>query len=244
MIKNEKDPKIIVALDFVLQKEMINFLEKIDPNLCRVKIGLRLFIKYGPKVVEKVMKMGYSVFLDLKMHDIPSQVKASCKLVADLGVWMTTVHALGGVAMCTAASEAVSQYRNPPKMIGVTVLTSTDQKEISRMGINTDIESLLTKLGGVSEKSGLSGVVCSGLDIEYLKKNLKKDLIFVTPGIRISAGGNFNSQDQKRILTPKEAIEFGSNYLVIGRPILEAKDPENTIREIYKSFEETELMKR
>jgi len=216
------DSRVIVALDFPTQEEAFSFVEKCDPQLCHLKVGLTMFTQYGPAFVEALMKQGYSIFLDLKFHDIPHQVAGACRSAAELGVWMLTLHTLGGEAMCEAAAEAVVHFKNPPQLLGVTILTSANQDDLSAIGIEKNLEACVDDLAAMAENSGLDGVVCSPLEVENLRQQVRDDFLLVTPGIRFSVD---QRDDQKRVMTPAEAFAAGSSYLVIGRSLTQSNDP-------------------
>ncbi|MCW9046909.1 MAG: orotidine-5'-phosphate decarboxylase [Gammaproteobacteria bacterium] len=222
-------PKIIVALDYPTQSEALNLVDQLDSKLCRLKIGKEMFTHLGPCFVEKIQNKGFDVFLDLKYHDIPNTVAKACEAAADLGVWMLNVHASGGRRMMEAAANVVANHKNRPLLIGVTVLTSMSQQDLNELGItNTPAEQAL-KLATLAQASGLDGVVCSAQEAPLMRNNLTKDFLLVSPGIR-PAGSK--ADDQRRIMTPLEAINAGSNYLVIGRPITKSDKPLDTLRTI------------
>ncbi|NNL07216.1 MAG: orotidine-5'-phosphate decarboxylase [Gammaproteobacteria bacterium] len=215
------DSKIIVALDFPDDSGALALIDRIDPDLCRLKIGKELFTRCGPDLVRKIVNQGYDVFLDLKYHDIPNTVANACKAAADLGVWMLNVHALGGPAMLAAAREALTD-KDSPVLIAVTILTSSSEDDLQAVGINQTPQVMVEKLAVLAKDQGLDGVVCSAQEAGALKSILGREFILVTPGIRLPTD---DAGDQKRIVTPVDAIRQGSDYLVIGRPITQADDP-------------------
>ena len=215
------DSKIIVALDFPDEASTMKLVDRINPELCRLKIGKELFTRCGPDLVKKIVNSGYDVFLDLKYHDIPNTVANACKAAADLGVWMMNVHALGGPAMLAAARNALSDS-DSPRLIAVTILTSSSDDDLKAVGINQSTKDMVKRLALLSKDQGLDGVVCSAQEASDLKSALGQDFILVTPGIRLPTD---DAGDQKRIVTPADAIRQGSDYLVIGRPITQADDP-------------------
>ena len=223
------DPRIIVSLDFPDGKEALDLVRKLDPALCRVKVGKELFTRCGPTLVDQIMKQEFSVFLDLKFHDIPATVAGACRAAAEIGVWMINVHAAGGERMLVAAREAVDRHTRCPLLIAVTVLTSLNDAELRQVGVEKPLAEQVLSLARLSAACGLDGVVCSAQEASRLKKDLGKDFILVTPGIR-PAGST--RDDQQRITTPAEAVRFGSDFLVIGRPITQAADPLQVLREI------------
>ena len=212
--------RIIVALDFSSAAEALKLTNQLEPQLCRLKIGMELFTAAGPSLIERLMSIGFDVFLDLKFHDIPTTVARACKAAGSLGVWMVNVHALGGRKMLIAARDAVPQ--GSTKLIAVTVLTSMNQDDLDDTGLRGQPEEIVRRLAQLSHDCALDGVVCSALEAPHLRQMLGNDFCLVTPGIR--PAGN-QSDDQKRITTPHQAILNGSNYLVIGRPITQAADP-------------------
>lgn len=224
---NNLDSKIIVALDYSNEEQALDFVNKVTPDLCKLKVGKELFTTAGPRFVEKIVEQGFDVFLDLKFHDIPNTVMKACHAAADLGVWMVNVHALGGKTMMQAAKEGVSH--SSTKLIAVTILTSMGQDDLNQIGIQTEVKDQVVNLAALANDSGLDGVVCSAKEVSVLRKNLGNDFLLVTPGIRPK--GNETS-DQKRVMTPSEAINAGSSYLVIGRPITQSDSPVKTLENI------------
>lgn len=216
------NPRIIVALDFDNADSAIVFCKKLNPTLCRVKVGLELYLAAGESIIARLHDMGFAIFLDLKFHDIPHTVTQACKRAAALGVWMINVHALGGREMMEAAREAIGSETNRPLLIGVTILTSMSDKALHQIGVNDTAESAVSRLAALVHQSGLDGVVCSPKEAKNLRQQFDDDFVLVTPGIRMPSD---QPNDQVRVLGPKEAIEQGSSYLVIGRPITQDEDP-------------------
>lgn len=210
-------PQLIVALDLPTLKEAERFVRLLKPAVSWFKIGLRLFTVAGPDAVKMVREAGAKVFLDLKFHDIPNTVAQACELAVALGVSMLDVHATGGGEMLEAAAKAVNKKTI---LVGVTVLTSQ----------GGDSEERVVELATLCKESGLDGVVCSAQEAAAVRKSCGKDFLIVTPGIRPASYGT--QDDQKQIATPLHAIKNGSDYLVVGRPILEAQDPVGAAREI------------
>jgi orotidine-5'-phosphate decarboxylase len=227
------DPRIVVALDFQALTPCERLLDQLDPIYCRVKIGKELFTASGPAAVHAAHKRGFDVFLDLKFHDIPVTVAKAVSAAADLGVWMVNVHASGGIRMLTAAAEALSKKSSRPHLIGVTVLTSMAADELSQIGVIASAEEHALRLARLTKDAGLDGVVCSALEAEAMKACFGADFLLVTPGIRPDGSP---ADDQRRIVTPIEAIRCGSNYLVIGRPITQAPDPASVCKTIVESL--------
>lgn len=216
------DPKVIVALDFPASEPALALLDQIDPAQCRVKIGKEMFTRAGPAFVEQVAGRGYQIFLDLKYHDIPNTVASACAAAADMGVWMMNVHASGGRKMMTAAAQRLAGLQSRPLLIGVTILTSLGQEDIAEIGYPGTPADNVLRLAALAEDSGLDGVVCSPLEVEPLRRERGHAFHLVTPGVR-PAGASVD--DQKRIMTPGDAMRAGASYLVVGRPITAAADP-------------------
>lgn len=216
------DSRVIVALDFPATEPAFALLERIDPQQCRVKIGKEMFTRAGPAFVQQVAAKGFEIFLDLKYHDIPNTAAAACEAAADLGVWMVNVHASGGRKMMTTAAERLANRQSRPLLIGVTILTSLGQDDIAEIGYVGSPADNVSRLAGLAEDSGLDGVVCSPLEVPMLREQRGAAFSLVTPGVR-PAGSS--TDDQKRIMTPGDAIRAGSSYLVVGRPITAADDP-------------------
>jgi orotidine-5'-phosphate decarboxylase len=225
--------KIIVALDFPDAKSALELAAKLDPALCRVKVGKELFTAAGPAVVEKLIKQGFDVFLDLKFHDIPNTVAGACKAAAGLGVWMLNVHALGGPAMLRAAREAIDAGPHKPLLIAVTVLTSMSDSELAAVGLTGTAEENVLRLAKLAKQCGLNGVVCSSREAAILRKEIAKPFVLVTPGIRLAGAAK---DDQTRVLTPLDALRAGADYLVIGRPVTQAEDPAALLKNIHKDI--------
>jgi len=224
-----KDSRIIIALDFSSEKQVLDFTAQLEPSMCKLKVGKELFTLAGPTLVRQLIEKGFNVFLDLKFHDIPNTVACACKVAADMGVWMLNVHALGGRNMLLAAREALEGNRNRPLLIAVTILTSMGQQDLQEIGLSGNPEDNVLRLAALTHDAGLDGVVCSSREVSSLRQAQGETFTLVTPGIR-PAGSD--AGDQKRIMTPTDAIQAGSNYLVIGRPITQARDPVQTLETI------------
>ena len=227
------DPKVLIALDFANAKDAISFVEKIDAGKCRLKVGKELFAVAGPEFVKILVSKGFDVFLDLKYHDIPNTVAKAVQAAAKMGVWMVNVHALGGRKMMQAAKQAIDESENKPLLIAVTILTSMEQSDLAELGLPGSPRENVLRLASLAKASGLDGVVCSAQEASDLRSELGNDFCLVTPGIR-PAGADVN--DQKRIMTPQQAMFAGSSYLVIGRPITQAKNPITVLDEINLSL--------
>ena len=221
MLNNKK---IIVALDYHDVNDVMRFIDNIDPNLCRMKIGKELFTKYGPKIVFDIQKKGFDIFLDLKFHDIPTTVYKACLSALSLDIWMLNIHLSGGLNMALQASKAKQDSQSSCILLGVTALTSlSDDDCFSVYGCKRDDQ--LKRLKVIGLESGLDGFVCSPFDINILDDT---NMIFVTPGIRIEK----NIDDHHRVVSPKEALELGSDYLVLGRSITVSNKPNETLRKL------------
>jgi orotidine-5'-phosphate decarboxylase len=224
------DQKVIVALDYENKNDALAFVDRIDPASCRLKVGKEMFTLFGPEFVKELHGRGFSLFLDLKFHDIPNTCSKAVRAAAELGVWMVNVHATGGERMMTASREILEPYgKDRPLLIGVTVLTSMEQQDLAGIGINSTPEQHVLKLAKLTQQSGLDGIVCSAHESSLMKQELGKEFKLVTPGIR-PAGSD--AGDQRRIMTPPQAIEAGSDYLVIGRPITQAANPSQVLADI------------
>ena len=226
---------IIVAVDFADVKSAWNFIDRVEPKDCRLKIGKELFTHAGPDFIKQIMNKGFDVFLDLKFHDIPNTVAKAIIAAADLGVWMTNVHASGGSRMMQAAKDALYPYgKDAPLLIAVTVLTSMESVDLQEIGIPVSPLEQATKLALLAKNCGLDGVVCSAKEVQSFRTRLGSDFKLVTPGIR-PAGSN--PDDQRRIMTPQRAQAAGSDYLVIGRPITQAEDPSSALQDILSTLD-------
>ena len=223
--------KIIIPLD-LNYANAIKLAKELDPKICRLKIGSQLFTSSGPKIVKEFSNLGFDIFLDLKFHDIPNTVYEAVKSSADLGVWMVNVHASGGREMLDAAKKALDGYKNPPLLIGVTLLTSLSEESLIDIGLTSLPEQVL-RLAGLVKEMDLNGVVCAPSDITSIKNKFGKEFLTVTPGIRPSKS---NLNDQRRVATPSEAIKSGSDFIVIGRPITESKNPCSALERIHKEI--------
>lgn len=231
-LNNERP--IIVALDFDNQNMALNLVDQLDPTQCRLKVGKEMFTHFGPEFVKQLIAKQFDVFLDLKFHDIPNTVAKAVSAAADLGVWMVNVHASGGSRMMKASIDALASFGSDrPKLIAVTVLTSMDASDLQELGISHSPEQQVLHLAKLTAQSGLDGVVCSASEASVLKQSFGSDFKLVTPGIR-PAGAK--QGDQRRVVTPKQALINGSDYLVIGRPITKAKNPLQALQDINSSL--------
>lgn len=232
-----KNP-IIAALDVPTAEQALKLAEEIAPSVGAFKIGSELFTAAGPEIVRRVRATGASVFLDLKFHDIPNTVAKAVTSAVELDVQMLTVHTSGGFQMLKAAEEAAEEVawklgRIPPLVLGVTVLTSLDTASLREVGLDVNVEYQVRRLAKLAVKAGLRGLVCSPQEVAKLRPTVPPAMQLVTPGIRT---GTEKADDQKRTLTPKEAIKAGANWLVIGRPIYAAENPRAAAEKILESL--------
>ena len=224
---------VIVALDYDDQHLALALADRLDPTFCRLKVGKELFTAAGPSIVKNLNDRGFDIFLDLKFHDIPNTVAKAIGTAADLGVWMANVHASGGSRMMSAAKRALDSKGSEMLLIGVTVLTSMDASDLEEVGVRRNPSAQVLHLAELAKHSGLDGVVCSAQEAKLLKESLGSEFKLVTPGIRLADSA---ADDQRRILTPADAVALGSDYLVIGRPITQSTDPLATLLEINRSL--------
>ena len=214
--------RIIVALDYADARSATVLVDRLQPSACRLKVGKELFTASGPEFVAMLVKRGFDIFLDLKFHDIPNTVAQACKAAASLGVWMLNVHALGGREMMQAARDAMGTAPGRPRLIAVTVLTSMAEKDLHEVGIDATPLDQALRLAALARACGLDGAVCAAHEAGAIREQLGGAFLRVTPGIRLpeDLGG-----DQKRVMTPRQALEAGSSYLVIGRSVTRAAQP-------------------
>jgi len=228
--------KIIVALDYADAASALALVERLDPALCRLKVGKELFTVAGPELVQTLVARGFEIFLDLKFHDIPNTVAAACRVAASLGVWMMNVHASGGRRMMEAAREALADLPHPPLLIAVTVLTSMSAEDLGEVGVAGSPADQVRRLARLTQACRLDGVVCSAQEAAMLRAELGVGFRLVTPGIR-PAG--FDAGDQRRVMTPAEALRAGATDLVIGRPVTAAADPLAALERIQSDIQNT-----
>lgn len=227
-------PRIIVAMDFDNTNDCLALARRLSPQDCRLKVGKELFTSAGPRVVEELMMLGFEVFLDLKFHDIPNTTAKAVKAAANLGVWMVNVHASGGERMMIAAREILEQSPGRrPLLIAVTVLTSLEDADLQAVGFQNSAQQQVARLAQLTRHCGLDGIVCSAQEARDLRNLLGQDFCLVTPGIRLP---DSPKDDQRRTLTPAEAVQAGSSYLVIGRPITQAEDPVAVCKSINRTL--------
>ncbi len=228
------DSPILVALDYADRNRALAFVDQIDPQACRLKVGKEMFTRFGPQWVHCLQQRGFDVFLDLKFHDIPNTVAHAVAAAADLGVWMVNVHASGGRRMMTAAREALTPFGDDaPLLIAVTVLTSMASDDLYDIGITVSPAEQAERLARLTHDCGLDGIVCSAQEATRFRQLIGADFKLVTPGIR-PAGSDVD--DQRRTMTPRDALHAGADYLVIGRPVTQSADPTATLQAISDSL--------
>lgn len=228
------DSPVVVALDYANRDNALAFVDRIDPRDCRLKVGKEMFTLFGPQFVRELQQRGFDIFLDLKFHDIPNTTAHAVKAAADLGVWMVNVHASGGARMMTAAKEALLPFgADAPLLIAVTVLTSMEASDLLDLGITATPAQHAERLARLTQQCGLDGVVCSAQEAVRFKSELGHAFKLVTPGIRPQGS---DAGDQRRIMTPEQALQAGVDYMVIGRPVTQSADPAQTLNAINASL--------
>ena len=232
---------LILALDVPTRADAAPILRSLRGSLRWVKIGLQMFTACGPDCVREVADQGFQVFLDLKLHDIPHTVAKAVESLAPLPIGMLTLHTSGGREMMTAAHAVQQQTKPDLLLLGVTVLTSMDAAALAEIGVPAAPDEQVARLARLATYAGLHGLVCSPLEVSLLRKQLPAEVQLITPGIRPAS--EVGSDDQKRTLTPAEAARVGANYIVVGRPILKAKDPAFAARSILDELGSREKLK-
>ena len=233
--------RVIIALDYADANSAMALVERLEPSACKVKVGKELFTAAGPAFVAALVQRDFDVFLDLKFHDIPNTTAQACKAAAQLGVWMINVHAIGGRAMMQAAREAIESASRKPKLIAVTVLTSMTESDLHEVGIEASPQAQVLKLAQLAGDCGLDGVVCSAHEAGKVRDRVGSRFLRVTPGIRLP---DDSTGDQKRVMTPRIAIESGASYLVIGRSVTRAADPLAVLARINREIAVPETQQR
>ena len=231
---DQKTCSLILALDLETRESALDMLDRIGNSLEWVKIGLQLFTAYGPNLVHEIADRGYKIFLDLKLHDIPNTVAKSVQSIARLPVGLLTLHASGGAEMMEWARKARDEHSPDLNLLAVTVLTSMDAKQLHRLNVHAEPAEQVEHLAYLSLQAGIQGLVCSPLELPLLRSRFGQDPIIVTPGIRPKGSA---SDEQKRIMTPQDAARAGANYIVVGRPILNAEDPAVAVEAIRKELD-------
>ncbi|MBC7189334.1 orotidine-5'-phosphate decarboxylase [Candidatus Aerophobetes bacterium] len=237
--KNQEEQlkeRVILALDVDSLDEAKKYILKLKGEVKLFKIGIRLFFSCGPQIIDVVREKDGEVFLDAKFHDIPSVVEAAVRIAGKKGVKMITVHTLGGVEMMRRAKKALQEENPEAKVLGVTLLTSLDQRALEEeLGIKEELGRKVLFLASMARKAGLDGVVCSGWEVENLRSFFGRDFLLVVPGIRMES---LKEDEQKRVLTPGEAILKGATHIVVGRPVLQASDPVLEVKKIFENIKE------
>jgi len=224
---------VLVALDYPDKRSVLELVERLSPELCRLKVGKELFTRCGPDLVAALQSRGFEIFLDLKYHDIPNTVAGAVRAAAELGVWMVNVHASGGRRMMESAAEALQSYNHKPILIAVTVLTSMSDEDLREMGYTESAEQRVSRLAALAQNSGMDGVVCSAREAKFLRVDRGEAFCLVTPGIRLAGDAR---GDQRRVVTPADAVAGGADYLVIGRSITAAADPLMALQQIHREL--------
>ncbi|WET42545.1 orotidine-5'-phosphate decarboxylase [Citrobacter enshiensis] len=228
------DSPVVVALDYNNRDKALAFVDKIDPRDCRLKVGKEMFTLFGPQLVRDLQQRGFDIFLDLKFHDIPNTTAHAVAAAAELGVWMVNVHASGGSRMMTAAREALMPFgKDAPLLIAVTVLTSMEASDLLDLGVTLSPAEHAERLARLTQNCGLDGVVCSAQEAVRFKQAFGEAFKLVTPGIRPHGS---DAGDQRRIMTPEQAMSAGVDYMVIGRPVTQSEDPAQTLKAINASL--------
>lgn len=224
---------VLVALDYPDRASVMALVSQLSPRYCRLKVGKELFTRCGPQLVDELQQLGFEIFLDLKYHDIPNTVAGAVRAAAELGVWMVNVHAGGGRRMMEAAAAAIADSAHKPLLIAVTVLTSMSDEDLAEMGYSETAEQRVLRLARLAQQSGMDGVVCSAMEAPMLRDSCGDDFCLVTPGIRLAGD---DSGDQRRVVTPVDAMAKGSSYLVIGRSITGSTDPLQSLKTIHEQL--------
>lgn len=226
---SNKDCELILALDLPDKDAAIEMLGRLEGRLKWVKIGLQMYLAHGSNFVKKISDMGFNIFLDLKLYDIPNTVASAVKSLKNLPIKMLTIHASGGREMMSEALKAAGESNPDLLLLAVTVLTSFDARTLAETGMGLPPERAVENLAKLAVDSGMRGLVCSPLETQLLRRVLPADTVLVTPGVR-PIGSDAN--EQKRITTPRQAAERGSSFIVVGRPILRAEDPARAVEAI------------
>ncbi len=235
---SSREPRVIVALDFPDSRSALELVDKLTPHGCRLKVGKELFTSAGPEFVRLLAARGFQVFLDLKFHDIPNTAAGACAAAADLGVWMLTVHAAGGRRMMESVAARLARLEHSPLLIAVTVLTSLDTRDLEEIGVTGTPTQWARRLGVLAKNAGADGIVCSAREALTLRSLLGPDTVLVTPGIR-PAG--YPTDDQRRVVTPQQAIRNGADYIVVGRPVTQSHDPAGALLTISSEISDGRL---
>ena len=223
-----KPKQTIIALDVNSLEEIKSLLAIIDKDIFRLKVGKQLFTSQGPKAIDELKSLGFDIFLDLKLHDIPKTVSKSLENICNLGVWMSNIHLLGGQEMIQAASSTIKKANSDMILVGVTILTSLNETNLVELGFNFSTEEMAIKLAKLGKQNDIDGVVCSIEDISGIKASFGGNFLSVTPGVRMLQ----DNDDQKRVGSIYDAIQFGTDFVVVGREITQAKNPKEVLKKI------------
>ncbi|CAL4042629.1 Orotidine 5'-phosphate decarboxylase [Buchnera aphidicola (Phyllaphis fagi)] len=223
-------PKVIIALDYSNKKSAMKLINDLNPKLYKLKIGKEIFIRLGVNFIHELHNLGFNIFLDLKFHDIPNTVAQAVRAAADLGVWMISVHACGGIDMLQAAKYALNNFKShTPLLMAVTVLTSFSELDLKRIGVTLSLSDYVLKLSKIVKESNLDGVICPGRESKNIKDIFGNDFKTVIPGIRLPKN---SKNDQKLVITPKEIKQFSSDYIVVGRSVTQSRNPMKILNNI------------
>ena len=231
---DKEESRIIVALDYNNKKDAVSMAKILRPSLCKIKIGLELFITCGPSIIEEIHSLGYKIFLDLKFHDITNTVVNSCKVAAKMGVWMINIHSSGGKKMMLSSKKKLLDENHDTLVLGVTILTSMQKEDINEIGFASDIETQVLNMASLCKDSNLDGVVCSAQEAKLIKSNIPDNFLCVCPGIR---GEHEQNEDQKRVMTASMAASNCADYIVVGRPIIKSRNPLESLIKIKEEFD-------
>jgi len=229
--------RLIVSLDIDDFARAARLIDVLSPEVSHFKVGIAPFVNFGDKLLEKLSLANKKVFLDLKFHDIPNTVKNAARAAAHKGIFMMNVHCLGGRRMMEAAMEGVvaANVKQRPLLLGVTILTSMTGQDMQALGMRGEVQQKVLELAALAKSSGLDGVVASAQEAGMIKQELGKDFLVVTPGIRPTWA--MKKEDQRRVVTPSQAIAAGADYIVVGRPIIQADDPLQAVKKIIQELE-------
>ncbi len=230
---NTVSSPVIVALDSPSMAVALTLADTLDPKLCRLKVGKELFTRSGPAIIDALHQRQFEVFLDLKFHDIPNTTAQAVLAAAEMGVWMVNVHASAGFEAMTLAKRRLVDNNHKTLLIAVTVLTSMNTDNLKQIGVNDGLDAQVSRLAQLTQQAGLDGVVCSAQEAKVLKQLCGANFKLVTPGIRLLED---SSDDQQRICTPKQALDEGADYLVIGRSITQASNPTEKLEQILQGI--------
>ncbi len=231
---NTVSSPVIVALDSPSMHAALTLADTLDPKRCRLKVGKELFTRSGPAIVDALHQRQFEVFLDLKFHDIPNTTAQAVLAAAEMGVWMVNVHASAGFEAMALAKRRLIDNNHNTLLIAVTVLTSMSADDLNQIGVTDNLDAQVSRLAQLTGQAGLDGVVCSAQEAKALKELCGADFKLVTPGIRLLED---SSDDQQRICTPKQALDEGADYLVIGRSITQAGNPTAKLQQILQGIQ-------